>query len=84
MSNEKPGCRYLLIDLYTGMMDGMYFDREVAEIARRSLNEEYEGSIFCIFERLSDPGHFDGLFPPNHLFHADLPKGRRLPTEKIL
>lgn len=84
MSNKKPGCRYLLIDLHTGMMDGMYSNREVAEIARISLNEEYEGSSFCIFEGLSDPGHFDGLFPPNHLFHANLPKDRHLPTEKIL
>lgn len=63
---------YLLIDLRSGMMDGMYRDFEDAERLKKYLEEKYKGSFWEIFKPMTGRGDFKGYFPPNHLFHADV------------
>jgi hypothetical protein len=72
MTDNNRFYGYLLIDLHTGIMDGMYSSLSLAQAVQRDLNEDYEGSNFAIFEGVSDPGEFEGIFPPDHLFHANV------------
>lgn len=78
MRNKNRFYGYLLIDLRTGVMDGMYCDLSLAEKVREDLNKDYMGSNFAIFKGISDPGEFGGLFPPDHLFHASAFTGNHL------
>ena len=63
---------YLLIDLRTGIMDGMYHcEMEAVKLADH-LEKRYPGSVWSVFENKLwdiDRQQFKGPFPPNHMFH---------------
>ena len=61
--------KFLLIDMRTGLMDGMYEDLKGCREAIDTLEQRYETSFWRIFEMHSDGREFGGTFPPNHLFH---------------
>lgn len=63
---------YLLIDLRSGMMDGMYMSFEDAKRLKTYLEEQYKGSFWDIFKPILGREEFKGTFPPDHLFHADV------------
>jgi hypothetical protein len=62
--------RYLLIDLRTGLMDGMYCSLELADGMCVKLEQQYVGSVWRIFEMYEDGRYFDGPFPPQHMHQA--------------
>jgi len=61
--------KFLLIDMRTGLMDGLYATRESCLEAIETLEERYETSFWRIFEMIDDGREFVGTFPPDHLFH---------------
>jgi hypothetical protein len=61
--------KFLLIDMRTGLMDGLYATRESCLEAIETLEERYETSFWRIFEMIEDGREFGGTFPPDHLFH---------------
>ena len=61
---------YLIIELRTGVMDGIYSDFVTAEHALAGMQELYPKGNFSIFLGITHPGNFDGKFPPDHLFHV--------------
>lgn len=63
---------YLLVDLRSGMMDGMYRSFEDAKRLKTYLEEKYEGSFWDVFKPMLGRKEFKGIFPPDHLFHADV------------
>ena len=65
---------YLIIDMRTGMMDGMYHHREDAEDAASKLEERFENSFYRVFEMLDDGRRFPGVFPPDHTLHVFMEK----------
>jgi len=68
--NNDYGC--LLVDLRSGMMDGMYTKFEDAKRLKTYLEEQYKGSFWDIFKPILGRKEFKGVFPPDHLFHADV------------
>lgn len=65
---------YLIIDMRTGMMDGMYTYEEHAVDAAERLQQRYQGSWFQVFEMVKDGRRFPGVFPPDHLLHVEMRK----------
>lgn len=63
---------YLLVDLRSGMMDGMYSEFEDAKRLKTYLEGQYKGSFWDIFKPILGRKEFKGAFPPDHLFHADV------------
>ncbi len=78
------GFGYLLIDLKTGMMDGMYRDFDDAKRLKKYLEEQYDGSFWEIFKPMIGRKDFKGYFPPDHLFHADVAENFGYKTEEML
>jgi len=62
--------KFLLIDMRTGLMDGMYCSLELADGMCVKLEQQYVGSVWRIFEMYEDGRYFDGPFPPQHMHHA--------------
>jgi Holliday junction resolvase len=82
MSDDVEGFDYLLIDLKTGMMDGMYLDIDDATRLKEFLQEKYKGSFWVVFKRMTERKTFKGFFPPDHLFHADVAENFGYNTEE--
>ena len=66
--------KYLIVDMRTGMMDGMFFELEMAQDAAERLEQRYEGSFYRVFEMLDDGRKFRGVFPPDRTIHAFMDK----------
>ncbi|MEL0015193.1 MAG: hypothetical protein VW715_08260 [Rhodospirillales bacterium] len=82
MTDEGFG--YLLIDLRTGMMDGMYRNVDDAKRLKEYLEQKYDGSFWEIFKPMTGRGNFKGYFPPDHLFHADVAENFGYKIEEML
>ena len=78
------GFGYLLIDLKTGMMDGMYRDVNDAKRLKKYLEEKYDGSFWEIFKPMTNRKDFKGYFPPDYLFHADVAENFGYKTKEML
>jgi len=61
--------KFLLIDMRTGLMDGLYATHESCLEAIETLEERYQTSFWRVFEMYDDGRDFNGTFPPDHLFH---------------
>jgi len=66
--------KYLLVDMRTGMMDGMYSKLDMAQDAADTLEQRYDGSFYRVFEMLDDGRKFLGAFPPDRSIHSFMDK----------
>ncbi len=82
--NASKNFGYLLIDLRTGMMDGMYYDFKDAQRLKADHEEQYQGSTWEIFRPMTGRKDFKGYFPPDHLFHADVAENFGYKIEEML
>lgn len=66
--------RFIVVDMRSGMMDGMYFDFEFAKGMAEFMERRYEGSYCIVCEMDEHSLDFPGNFPPDHLMHWNMKK----------
>ena len=65
---------FVVVDMRSGMMDGMYPSLESAKEMAEFMESRYKGSFFRVLEMHDDGRESPWFFPPDHLMHWEMKK----------
>ena len=63
---------FVVVDMRSGMMDGMYSSFESAKEMAEFMESRYKGSFFRVMEIHDDGRKCQWFFPPDHLMHWNM------------